>query len=76
VASGDVLTLNISLVRLRLFSSTVFYLWFCWVFHTFYLFDFNSKNIFNLSVWFLIHAMYFAFQLQTQGIDKVKILSF
>jgi len=35
VTTGDLLTLNISLERLEWFSSTVFYLWFRWVFRTF-----------------------------------------
>jgi len=51
VTSGDCLTLDISLVRLETFSSTIFYLWFRWVFHTFgFLFRFKSKKIYNLPI--------------------------
>jgi len=69
---GYLLTLDISHVRLDWFSSTACYLGFRWFVHTFlklcahvarafrsqqFLFHFNRKEIFNLSVWFLICAL-------------------
>jgi len=38
--------------------------------HFWFLCHFNTKKIFNLSVWFLMYTLYFAFQLQMQEIDR------
>ena len=61
-------------LRFRIdFRPIVCYLEFRWVFHTLIFVSFQHiTNFFILLLWFLIYALYSAFQLKTQEIDKSK----